>query len=332
MTSAASDPVVDVRGLTLDFIDRDGGTVRVLHGVDLTIAAGETLALVGESGSGKSATSLGIMRLHRPRGTIVGGAVWLATGTGPPADLLSMSSRAMTTVRGAQVAMIFQEPMTSLNPVHRVGTQIGESLRLHRGLRGRALDAAVLASLAEVGIPDPVRRAAAFPHELSGGMRQRVLIALALACDPRLLIADEPTTALDVTVQAQILDLLRTIQRARGMAILFITHSLAVVAEIADRVAVMYAGRIVEQAPVAALFARPRHPYTRALLESLPGNATGKRLRVIPGSVVDVRRPPPGCAFEPRCAMAADPCAVTMPPAVMIDAGRASRCHRWAEL
>ena len=289
-------PVIDIRDLTLDFIDPDGGTVRVLHGVDLSIAAGETLALVGESGSGKSATSLSIMGLHDRRTSVLGGTVTLRSGDAAPIELLGLTPRAMTAIRGAQIAMIFQDPMTSLNPVQRVGSQIAESLRLHRGLRGSALRTAVHDALREVGIPDPVQRASAYPHELSGGMSQRVLIALALACNPRLLIADEPTTALDVTVQAQILDLLRTVQRARGTAILFITHSLAVVAEIADRVAVMYGGRIVETAPAAELFARPRHPYTRALLDSLPAvhAEPRQRLRVIPGEIIDIRQPPPG--------------------------------------
>ncbi len=327
-------PVIDIRDLTLDFLDADGGTVRVLHGVDLSIAAGETLALVGESGSGKSATSLCVMGLHDRRGTVVGGTVTLRSGDAAPVDLLGLSPRALTAIRGAEVAMIFQDPMTSLNPVQRVGTQIAESLRRHRGLRGPALRKAVHDALREVGIPDPVQRASAYPHELSGGMSQRVLIALALACNPRLLIADEPTTALDVTIQAQILDLLRSVQRARGTAILFITHSLAVVAEIADRVAVMYGGRIVETAPATELFARPRHPYTRALLDSLPA-AHGKarqRLRVISGAVSDPRRPPPGCAFEPRCSLSADDCRATMPSLAAIDAQRAARCHHWSRL
>jgi oligopeptide/dipeptide ABC transporter ATP-binding protein len=275
------------------------------------------------------------MGLHDRRAARVGGEIRLAIADGA-IDLLALRPRAMRPIRGGEIAMIFQEPMTSLNPVQRVGAQIAESLRLHRNLHGGALEAAVREALREVGIPDPERRARAFPHELSGGMRQRVLIALALACDPRLLIADEPTTALDVTVQAQVLDLLRRIQRARGMAMLFITHSLAVVAEIAHRVAVMYGGRIVEEAPTAALFDHPRHPYTRALLASLPEQALGdgarRRLRAIPGGVIDLRRPPPGCAFEPRCDMPVDRCRAVLPPLAAIEAARASRCHRAAEL
>ena len=334
MTAPAA-PVIDVRGLTLDFVDPDNGSVRVLHGIDLSVGAGETLALVGESGSGKSAASLAIMGLHDRRVARLGGEVVLSGAEGAR-NLLALPQRAMRDVRGAEIAMIFQEPMTSLNPVQRVGAQIAESLKLHRRLHGGALEAAVREALREVGIPDPERRAHAFPHELSGGMRQRVLIALALACNPRLLIADEPTTALDVTVQAQVLALLREIQRARGMAILFITHSLAVVAEIASRVAVMYGGRIVEEAPAAELFARPRHPYTRALLGSLPESAFDegprRRLRAIPGSVIDLRRPPPGCAFAPRCDMPIAECAVTLPMLGAVAAARASRCHRAGEL
>jgi len=327
--SATAAPVLDVRGLTLDF-----GDVRVLHGVDLHVYPGETLAVVGESGSGKSAASLAIMGLHDPRTARTGGAVVMEGAAGPQ-ELLGLSPRALRAVRGREIAMIFQEPMTSLNPVQRVGTQIAEGLRLHRGLAGTALEGQVRESLREVGIPDPERRARAFPHELSGGMRQRVLIALALACNPRLLIADEPTTALDVTVQAQILDLLRRIQQARGMGLLFITHSMGVVAEIADRVAVMYGGRIVETAPAAQLFAHPRHPYTRALLGSLPeaaGDGPRRRLRTIPGSVIDLRNPPPGCAFQPRCDMPVALCAQMMPQLDPVAPARASRCHRWTEL
>ncbi len=327
-------PVIDVEGLTLDFMDADKGTVRVLHGVDLAIRAGETLALVGESGSGKSATSLSVMGLHDRHNAVLAGRVTLRTDGAAPLELLELPPGGMAQIRGRQIAMIFQDPMTSLNPVQRVGDQIAESVRLHRGLRGRALRTAVIEALREVGIADPAQRASAYPHELSGGMSQRVLIALALACNPRLLIADEPTTALDVTIQAQVLDLLRGIQRARGMAVLFITHNLALVAEIADRVAVMYGGRIVENAPAAELFERPRHPYTRALLASLPtaGTAIRQRLQVIPGSVIDLRRLPPGCAFEPRCSFAVSDCRVTMPALAAVDPQRASRCHRWPDL
>ena len=321
--------LLELRGLTLDFV-ADGGTVwRALHGIDLAIARGETLALVGESGSGKSVTSLAIMGLLDRRRARLGGSIHF---DGTPGNLLDLSPAALGHIRGRDISMIFQEPMTSLNPVLTIAVQIAEPLRRHRGLKGKALDAAVLAALAEVGIPDPVRRATAYPHELSGGMRQRVLIAIALACNPRLLIADEPTTALDVTVQAQILDLLQDLQARRGMAMLFISHSLAVVAAIADRVAVIYGGRIVETAPSAALFAAPRHPYTQGLLSSLPGGQRGTRLRTIAGSVVDPRHPPPGCAFGPRCDHADAACRADAIPMATVAAGHASRCLHWAAL
>jgi peptide/nickel transport system ATP-binding protein len=300
--------------------------VRTLHGIDLAIMPGETLALVGESGSGKSVTSLAIMGLLDRDSARLAGEIRLDGGD----NLLDLSPAALAALRGRTVSMIFQEPMTSLNPVMSVGEQIAEPLRRHRKLAGAALQAAVLAALGEVGIADPARRAAAFPHELSGGMRQRVLIAIALACDPRLLIADEPTTALDVTVQAQILDLLKALQQKRGMAMLFISHSLAVVAEIANRVAVMYGGRIVELAPAAEIFAAPRHPYTRGLLASLPGGQRGARLNAIPGSVVDPHRPPPGCAFAPRCADVIDMCSARPVPVTPVAAGHDVRCLRAA--
>ncbi len=335
MTGAA--PLLDVRGLTLDFVGPGGDSVRALHGIDLAIAPGETFALVGESGSGKSATSLAIMGLLDRRRTRLAGRIDLARADGSRTELLTLKPRAMTAIRGGEIAMIFQEPMTSLNPVATVGAQIAEALRRHRDLPRTAAADAVIAGLAEVGIPDPARRAAAYPHELSGGMRQRVLIAIALACNPRLLIADEPTTALDVTVQAQILDLLAGIQRQRGMAMLFVTHSLAVVAEIATRVGVMYGGRIVETASAADLFARPRHPYTRGLLGSLPGAPARpgdgpRRLRAIRGAVVDSRRPPPGCAFAPRCDLAEPACDAGAVAMAAVAAGHGSRCRRWGAL
>jgi peptide/nickel transport system ATP-binding protein len=323
--------VLDVRGLTVDFTGKDGRPVRALHGIDLSIAAGETYALVGESGSGKSVTSLAIMGLLDRRRARVGGSAMLAD-TG---DLLALAPRALAAARGGQIAMIFQEPMSCLNPVQTVGAQIAEALRRHAGGERSRIEAAVVAALAEVEIPDPRRRAGAYPHELSGGMRQRVLIAMALACAPRVLIADEPTTALDVTVQAQILRLLARLQRERGMAVLFITHSLAVVAEIADRVGVMYGGRIVEQARAADLFAHPRHPYARGLLDSLPdiaGVAQRTRLRAIPGQVIDPGNPPPGCAFAPRCALGIDACRTGPVPFFAVPPDRASRCLRWQDL
>ncbi len=333
MNPAAAPPLLDVHDLTVDFLG-SGAPVQAVRGVDLAIGAGETFALVGESGSGKSATSLAIMGLLDRRSARVGGAVGFTDEDGGR-DLLALDARTLRKVRGGRIAMVFQEPMTSLNPVHTVGAQIGEALRLHQRLTPVQLKARIVEALAEVGIPDPRRRASAYPHELSGGMRQRVLIAMALACRPRLLIADEPTTALDATVQIQILELLKSLQRAHGMAVLFVTHNLALVAEIADRVGVMYGGRIVETAPAAELFARPRHPYTRGLLDSLPGGhdgVRGGRLKAIPGSVVDPRTPPSGCAFHPRCGLVVERCRAASVPLAPVSAGRDARCLRWAEL
>ena len=251
----------------------EGEVARAVDGVSFTVASGETLAIVGESGSGKSVTSLSIMRLvPTPPGEIAGGVVRFRGR-----DLLRLSERAMRRVRGNEISMIFQEPMSSLNPLLTVGEQIAEVVRLHRGLGRAAARRHAVEMLARVNIPDPERRAGEYPHRLSGGMRQRVMIAMALACHPALLIADEPTTALDVTIQAQILQLIRALQAEMGMSVLFITHNLGVVAQLADRVAVMYAGRIVEQGDVAAVFASPLHPYTRALLRSIPRVEGGGR-------------------------------------------------------
>ncbi len=327
----ASPGLLDVRGLTVDF-GAGAGQFAAVNGVDLTLAAGETLALVGESGSGKSVTSLAIMGLLDRRRAQVGGEIRFRDRTGQVRDLAALDGRAMVALRGGEIAMIFQEPMTSLNPVQTAGAQIAEAVRLHQGLDGAAAWARAVEMLDAVEIPDARRRAGAWPHELSGGMRQRVLIAMALACRPALLIADEPTTALDVTVQLAILRLLERLRRDLGMGVLFITHNLGVVAEVADRVAVMYGGRIVETAPVAGLFERPRHPYTRGLLDSLPRRGARGRLKAIPGAVVDPRRPPPGCAFEPRCALAAPPCRAAPPPLAAISAGHAARCLNWAAL
>jgi oligopeptide/dipeptide ABC transporter ATP-binding protein len=283
-------PLLDVRNLTTYFFTA-GGLVKAVRGIDFAIGEGETLALVGESGCGKSMTALSLLRLVPPPGRIVDGEIRF-----DGEDLRQVPEVEMRRIRGNQIAMIFQEPMTSLNPVFRIGDQIGEVLRLHKGLgRGEALDAAV-ELLHRVGIPSPERRASDYPHHLSGGMRQRVMIAMALACDPRLLIADEPTTALDVTIQAQIMDLLAALKAERRMATLLITHDLGVVAQHADRVAVMYNGLIMEQAAVAELFANPAHPYTRGLLGCIPRlGEKRERLAVIEG-------PPPGSldAEHPR--------------------------------
>ena len=286
------------------------GGVPVLEDLSFAIAPGETLGLVGESGCGKSVTALSIMRLlPHPPARVTGGRI-LFDGT----DLMGLDAEALRAIRGDRVAMIFQEPMTSLNPVFTIGDQIAESLIVHRGATRAAARAEAARLLDLVGIPAAATRLDRYPHELSGGQRQRAMIAIALACKPRLLIADEPTTALDVTVQAQILDLIARLRRDLGMAVLLITHDLGVVAEFCDRVAVMYAGRIVEEAPAAALFAAPRHRYTEALLRSMPAaNAPGRELPSIPGSV-----PPPaargaGCIFAPRCGFALPRCAAELP-------------------
>ncbi|AVC46303.1 ABC transporter ATP-binding protein (plasmid) [Rhizobium leguminosarum] len=334
-----AEPVLDIKGLRTIFRTR-GGEITAVNDIDLTVAAGETLALVGESGSGKSVTSLSVMRLlTRNIGVIAAGSIRLATSGGAVRDLVSLDEESMRRIRGDDIGMIFQEPMSSLNPVFTIGDQIGEPIRIHRGAdRKAAMDAAV-ALLESVGIPDARRRAGQYPHELSGGMRQRATIAMALACDPALLIADEPTTALDVTIQAQILDLLLKLQRERGMAMLFVTHNLGVVAEIAHRVAVMYAGRIVEEGPVGEVFRNPKHPYTMGLLASMPrlGDAArmkqaGEKLAAIPGMVPSLMNIPSGCAFSPRCKFAVDACRVAVPALEQVNSQHRSRCIRWKEI
>ena len=292
--------LLEVKNLQTHFQTR-AGVVRAVDGVSFHLERGELLGLVGESGCGKSVTALSLMRLVAPPGRVVGGEV-LFEG----ADLLKHSEAQMRAIRGDDIAMIFQDPMTSLNPVYTVGEQIAEALRLHRRLSRKDAKAAAVAAMREVSIPDPARRADDYPHQLSGGMRQRVMIAMALACDPKLLIADEPTTALDVTIQAQILELLDGLRKTRELAVLLITHDLGVVAEVADRVAVMYTGRIVEASPVAELFARPKHPYTEGLLRSVPKLTAAEaqkleRLQTIEGTVPKLTELPPGCHFAPRC-------------------------------
>ena len=295
-TTPAGTPLLDVRGLTTSFHTRDG-VVRAVTGVDLHVNRGEILGLVGESGCGKSVTSLSLMRLIARPGRIEAGEV-IFDGT----DLLKLPEKRMREIRGNRVSMIFQQPTSSLNPVYSVGHQLGEVLELHRNMKKRAARDRSLELLRMVGIPDPKRRLSAYPHELSGGMAQRVMIAMALACEPELLIADEPTTALDVTIQAQILDLMRGLQADTGTAIILITHDLGVVAEMCDRVAVMYAGEIVEQASVQNLFADPQHPYTRGLIGSVPTlGEVREELATIPGSVPNLIDLPQGCRFAPRC-------------------------------
>jgi len=289
--------ILTVRGLRTHFHTADG-VVRAVDGVSFAVAPGQTFALVGESGCGKTVTALSVMRLvPDPPGRIVAGQI-LLNGK----SLLGLSEKQMRDVRGGQVAMIFQEPMTSLNPVFTIGSQIVEAIRLHQRRSRRAARALAVELLGHVGIPDPARRFGEYPHQLSGGMRQRGMIAMALSCDPDLLIADEPTTALDVTIQAQILDLLKQLKAERGLSILLITHDLAVVAETAGAVGVMYASKLVELADVRTLFARPAHPYTQGLFRSLPRLGQRKdRLEAIPGSVPDPLAFPSGCKFHPRC-------------------------------
>ena len=301
-------PVLSVQGLTTRFHTADG-VVRAVEDVSFDLGSGETLGIVGESGCGKSVTGLSIMGLIPPRqGRIVRGSVMLGDR-----DLVSLPEREMRRLRGEAVAMVFQEPMTSLNPVMTVGDQIAETVRIHQGLRRGRAAARALEMLEVVRIPDPQRRASEYPHQFSGGMRQRVMIAMALSCSPKVLIADEPTTALDVTVQAQILELMGNLKKDMGTAIILITHNFGVVADMADRVMVMYAGRKVEEAPVKEIFARPMHPYTRGLMDSIPRlgssrQARGQRARLkeVPGIVPSLAEEIVGCAFAPRCAFATE--------------------------
>ncbi len=302
--------LLEVQNLTTEFVT-DDGVATAVDGVSWGVRRGEILAIVGESGCGKSVTAMSVMRLiPTPPGRIVGGRVLLHSEAGvaaggenmAPIDLLSIPDREMRRVRGARVAMIFQEPMSALNPVMTVGAQIVEAIRLHRGLNRRDAYASAVDLLQRVGIPAPEKRVHDYPHQLSGGMRQRVMIAMGLSCNPELLIADEPTTALDVTVQAQIIELLLELRDQTGMGVVLITHDLGVVAEMADRVCVMYAGRIVESADTQQIFSSPLHPYTQGLLHSLPRiDRSMDRLNVIPGQVPDPLHFPPGCRFHPRC-------------------------------
>jgi peptide/nickel transport system ATP-binding protein len=320
-------PLLEVENLQTHFGTPDG-VVRAVEGLSFHIDAGETLGIVGESGCGKSVTSMSILRLiQEPPGKIAGRIRFEGR------DLLTVSEQEMRGIRGNAISMIFQEPMTSLNPVLTVGQQIGETVRLHQGMNARDAEAKAVEMLTLVGIPAPARRVREYPHQLSGGMRQRVMIAMALACNPKLLIADEPTTALDVTIQAQILDLMRDLKTRMGSAIMLITHDLGVVAEMAQRVVVMYAGRKVEEASVNEIFANPMHPYTRGLLGAVPrlGSSLDEggraRLAEIPGLVPSLRKPIVGCAFAGRCAMVTDICR-TVAPAIEPKAfGHSVACH-----
>ena len=313
-----TEPLLRVRDLKTYFVtEHGGGIARAVDGVSFDVHAGETLGVVGESGCGKTVTSLSLLRLvPEPPGHILPGSFIEFEGR----NLLALTPRELRAVRGNDIAMIFQEPMTSLNPVFTAGDQIAEAAIVHHGLSRRAARARAIEMLSLVGIPDPETRVDHYPHQLSGGMRQRVMIAMALVCRPKVLIADEPTTALDVTIQAQILELLDRLQAELGMAVILITHDLGIVAGTVDRVLVMYAGQVVETAPTPALFARPLHPYTEGLLASVPRLDTPRRrLHAIPGQVPAATRWPTGCRFHPRCPYAWDRCAAEEPP--LLDAG-----------
>jgi peptide/nickel transport system ATP-binding protein len=326
-----ADSLLEIRGLKTHFAT-DDGMVRAVDGVDLTIARGETLGVVGESGCGKTVTAMSVLKLiAMPPGRIVEGSIlWRGR------DLVPLPPEEMNRVRGKEIAIVFQEPMTSLNPVYTVGEQIAEVVRLHENVGRRAALDKTVEMLRLVHIPNPERRLHDYPHQFSGGMRQRVMIAMALSCNPQLLIADEPTTALDVTIQAQILELLQEMKSRFGMAIMLITHAMGVVAETAQRVAVMYAGKVIEEAPVEKLFGRPSHPYTKGLIRSIPRidkAATRKtRLEAIAGVVPSLLDPPPGCRFAPRCRYAIAVCREAVPPLREIEPGHRVACVRAEEV
>lgn len=320
-----------VAGLSVAF-----GPVQVVRALSFSLRRGETLVIVGESGSGKSVTCLSVMGLLPPAGRVVAGEIVFACKDGVERDLVRLDQEGMQRIRGAEIAMIFQEPMTSLNPVYTVGAQIMEAVQLHEGVSARAARARAAEMLAMLGIPDPVARLDAYPHELSGGMRQRAMIGMALACRPALLIADEPTTALDVTVQAQILDLLRRLQRELGMAMIFITHNLGVAGEIADQVLVMYAGQCGEAGPREAVFEAPRYPYTMGLMRAVPRlglDRAAAPLATIAGTVPNVADLPQGCSFHPRCGFAVPGlCDARAPELEVCEPGHLARCLRWREI
>lgn len=322
--------LLEINDLRTQFPTRQG-LVRSVDGVSFHIDEGELLGIVGESGCGKSVTAMSILRLISSPGKIAGGSIKFKGE-----ELSTATPERMREIRGDDIAMIFQDPMTSLNPVYTVGEQIAEALRLHRKLDKKAAWSAAIDAMREVAIPSPERRANDYPHQLSGGMRQRVMIAMALACDPELLIADEPTTALDVTIQAQILELLDGLRKTRKLAVLLITHDLGVVAEVADRVCVMYTGKIVEEAPVNELFADPKHPYTRGLLSSVPkltavGAEKVEKLQTIEGTVPSPTNLPDGCHFAPRCVHRMDACVVGEIPLISLSKDRAVRCILYSE-
>jgi peptide/nickel transport system ATP-binding protein len=336
-TDLPQEPVLTVKDLEVGF-SVGGRTIRAVNGVSFSIAPGETLAIVGESGSGKSTTGLALMGLvERTKRIQISGRVRLKSKSGCVCDVLELPARALRQVRGNDIAMIFQEPMSSLNPVYSVGAQVAEAVALHRNVsRAEGLGRA-LALLEQLRVPNPDKCLLSYPHQLSGGMRQRVMIAMALSCEPRLLIADEPTTALDVTVQAQIIELLREVQARTGMAIIFITHNLGIVSEIADRTLVMYAGEVVESVSSSELFERPRMPYTAALLQSLPrldvDRPPAAKLAAIPGGVPNAGALPSGCRFHPRCPhFLARTCDAARPMLEACAPGHYVRCHRWRDI
>ncbi len=328
MAEQGKQSMVRLQDLRVSF-KAPGKTIRAVSGVDLELAEGEVVALIGESGSGKSVTLRSIMRLHPEARTRIEGRLEV-----DGRDVLAMNGRELSALRGDAVAMIFQEPLLALDPVYTVGAQIVETIRRHRKVSATEARAQALALFERVRIPSPERRLDAYPHEMSGGMRQRAMIALALSCSPKVLLADEPTTALDATVQIQILLLLRELQRELGLSIIFVTHDIGAAVEVADRIAVMYAGRIVEQGPAARLLTQPRHPYTMSLLQSRSHGAMqkGQRLQTIPGAPPDLANLPPGCAFAERCAHARPDCLSQQPPELKLDAQHAVRCLRAQEL
>jgi oligopeptide/dipeptide ABC transporter ATP-binding protein len=317
------EPILDVRGLTVE-LPTTSGWIRPVNDVSFALNEGETLGIVGESGSGKTMLSLALMGLE-PHGARHSGEAWLATNTGNQ-NILASSPEELRAIRGRDIAMIFQEPMTALNPVLRVGEQVAEAIRVHEpGASEKEIQSRVRQALERAALPEPERRARQYPHQLSGGLRQRVMIAMALAAGPRILIADEPTTALDVTVQKQILELLAKLRRELQLSLLFITHDLGVVAQVADRVAVMYAGRVVEHGPVMEVLRAPRHPYTAGLLRAAP-RLVREKLVPIPGSVPSLTALPPGCSFAPRCAVHIPDCDSAMPQLRAVNTNHNARC------
>ncbi len=323
MNSITATPLVQVRDLEVKFVSREA-TVAAVSGVSFDLMPGEVLCIIGESGSGKSVTLRSLMGLHPPRRTVIKGAIRVG-----PHDILALSDRAMNEVRGSVVSMVFQEPMTALDPVYRIGSQIAETVIRHEHCSRQQAMARALELLQLVKVPSPERRLQAFPHELSGGLRQRAMIALALSCRPSLLLADEPTTALDATVQIQVLVMLRKLQQEFGMGVIFVTHDLGVAAQIADKIAVMYAGRIIEYGSAADVLLRPAHPYTLGLLaSSVHGRSRGSEIEAIPGSPPDLRALPEGCSFAPRCRYMMTECTRSFPPSEQVDTGHTASCLR----